>query len=264
MDHLNQHMQPCETLPVAAACVSCHNECVMSSCDSTRRPPPTFSTSSQRCIHPVGFGRTTLALLLKLCVLWINFNVSFSLFIWNISVRQKEILWLPVQHLQRQSSNISFWKETLSSLRLSSAELSLWHVARRKTLCLHYLLVELPSILVQLRQRLVTVLEELRLGLHQRQHLMRRHWITQLARQHGHLNWIKSRLTAITMSVFFLASMTLIWNRGKLGFVSVSTEQQKILAGWRHNRKCGGVKRPRAQLETNESECVLSRAHVVA
>lgn len=40
VDHLSQHMQPCETLPVAAAPrVSCHNEGVMSSCDS--RPDPT-------------------------------------------------------------------------------------------------------------------------------------------------------------------------------------------------------------------------------
>lgn len=40
LEHLSQHMQPCETLPVAAApCVSCHNEGVMSSCDSKRRPP---------------------------------------------------------------------------------------------------------------------------------------------------------------------------------------------------------------------------------
>lgn len=45
---------------------------------------------------------------------------------------------------------------------------------------------------------------------------------------------VKSRykLTAITMSVFFLASMTLIWNRGKLGFVSVSTQLQKGKTSW--------------------------------
>lgn len=38
-------------------------------------------------------------------------------------------------------------------------------------LSLHHLLIQLPSILIQLRQGLVAVLEELSLGLHQRQHL---------------------------------------------------------------------------------------------
>lgn len=82
LDHLSQHMQPCETLPVAAAPrVSCHNEGVMSSCDS--RPDPTRPSSSQRCIHPVRLWQNnTTAVTEVLCAL----NKLFMKNIWQAKI----------------------------------------------------------------------------------------------------------------------------------------------------------------------------------
>lgn len=129
---------------------------------------------------------------------------------------------------------------------------------RRRTLSLRHLLAELPSILVQLRQRLVAVLEELRLGLHQRQHLRRTHWVTRPPTGARPLSSVKEsgewRQTHRHHNVRLLLGLDDVdlKHTGKLACVSVSTELQRgkyLVAARRHKHQSGGVK---------ESECISS------